>query len=655
MSGILGIWNRDGRPVEESLVGALALTLAHRGPDGCGFWAQDGMGLACQLLRVTPESSTEVQPLAHRSGPVLVFDGRLDNREELFAFLRPGADLPDDAPDPALVLAAYERFGERFPERLAGDFALGLFDPQRRQLLLARDAIGIRPLHYARAGSTFVFASEIKTILAHPQVATEPNDDILAECLLGGPGDAPELTCFKHVFSVPAAHVAFVSPQGMTVRRYWDFDLTKRIRYPSFDDYAGAFRDHFERAVRRRIRSAAPVVVSLSGGLDSSSIFCVAEQSGRTAPSRRPAIRGLSYLSPEGSPSDEQEFLVAIERDYRIAIDRMPLDRPSLLGGAREEIWHSEAPFLDGQWSDSVRFFRTARRLGARTILTGHWADQVLFDQAYLLDLFRRPAWGDIYRHLNAYPFWMSDTDPGCFRNQFLRDLVKYLVPGRLHPLLRRLRRRSGDQRWLTPSFRHRLRQRAGNDLRMPPVPASAHARSLYRQIRTSHQTLCMEWQNKIAAPYGIEPAFPFLDRDLLSFLMSIPGEVQTKDGVPKALLREAMRGILPDEIVRRRWKADFSHLVNQSLANDYEGTSSLLQDSPLAVSMGYIDWDVLREELGTLKSLIDGPTCEYTWGVMDLLGLELWLRLFMQKPQSGTREFALPGPLAASTSGGIR
>ena len=655
MSGILGIWNLDGRPVKEPLLGKLAQTLAHRGPDGWGLWTRGGVGLACQLLRVTPESSTEIQPLVHPSGSVLTFDGRLDNREELFALLRPGVDLADNAPDPALVLAAYDHFGEKFPERLAGDFALGLFDPNRRQLLLARDPIGIRPLHYARAGSTFLFASEIKTILAHPLITPEPNDDMLAEYLLNGPGDPLGMTCFKHVFSLLPAHLAILSPGGMTVRRYWDFDLTERVRYASFEDYAAAFRDHLERAVRRRMRSVSPVVVSLSGGLDSSSIFCIAEQFRRSAPSRHPAIRGLSYLSPAGSPSDEQEFLVAIERDYGTAIERIPLDPPRLLDGALEEIWHIEAPFLDGQWSDSVRFFQTARELGARTILTGHWADQVLFDQAYLLDLFLQPAWGDIHRHLRAYAFWMSDTDPAYFRNQFMLDLVKYFVPERLHLLLRRLRGHSGDQHWFTPAFRRRIRQRAFARPTMPCASAAAHARSLYLQVRTSHQVMCMEWQNKIAARHGMEIAFPFLDRDLVSFLMSIPGEMQTRDGVPKALLREAMSGVLPDEIVGRRWKADFSHLVNENMVQDYDRMAALLKDEPSAVRMGYINDAVLRAELVRLKNLVDGPTCETTWILMDMLGFELWLRLFMNGNGSQQATSTMPEPATIVAAGGDR
>src|SRR5436309_2604073 len=158
MSGIVGVWNLDGRPVENAVLARMSASMAHRGPDGERLWVDGAVGLACQLLRVTPEARTEIQPLVHSSGVALVFDGRLDNRDELLQILRPEQGISAASSDPALVLAAYEVFGDRLPERLAGDFAFGLFDPNHRKLLLARDAIGLRPLHYCRVGETFLFA-----------------------------------------------------------------------------------------------------------------------------------------------------------------------------------------------------------------------------------------------------------------------------------------------------------------------------------------------------------------------------------------------------------------------------------------------------------------------------------------------------------------
>ncbi len=629
MSGILGIWNLDGQPVERAVLARLSATLAHRGPDGEGLRLQGPVGLVCQLLRVTPESSTETQPLLHPAGTVLVFDGRLDNRDDLLASLKASPGLSAASPDSALVMAAYEVFGDRFPERLNGDFALGLFDPKRQRLLLARDAIGIRPLYYYRSQNLFLFASEIKAILAHPHVSTKPNDEILGECLLSGAPDSRGLTCFAGIFSLLPAHLAILAVQGFQTRQYWDFEPSRETRLQSFQEYAEAFRHYFEQAVRRRLRSAHPVAVSVSGGLDSSSILCQAETLGRHSPGRYPPILGLSYISPEGSASDEKAFLLEIERDYGIAIERVPRGKLGLMTASHEEMWHVEVPFLDEQWNTTHAFLQTTRQRGARVLLTGHWADQVIFPQAYLVDLFRRLAWGQVRSHLKEFGRWLTDADPRCFYRRFFLELVKYHVPPALLPYLRRLRPNHRDRPWYGEKLRQRTRLGLSLQHAMRKAFPTVHARSLYEEARSGYHVMCMEWNNKVASMHGLEKAFPFLDRDLLTFLMGIPGEIQTWKGVPKALLREAMRGVLPDAIVRRTWKADFTDLVNEGLEQDYPQLVHHLESEGAAVRLGYLKAEVMRKEFARLKDRIRGPGCELAWDLGDLLALELWLQVF--------------------------
>src|SRR5687768_4640017 len=165
MSGIAGVWNLDGRPAEETVVAALAAGIAHRGPDAFGQWIAGPVALACHLLRVTPESAAESQPASNGGANVLVFDGRLDNREELLNAIT-GVELTADSPDSALALAAWRQWGDAFLARLHGDFALAAFDSRTQTLLLARDPVGCRPLYHWTDGRRFVFASEIKGILA---------------------------------------------------------------------------------------------------------------------------------------------------------------------------------------------------------------------------------------------------------------------------------------------------------------------------------------------------------------------------------------------------------------------------------------------------------------------------------------------------------
>ena len=422
MSGIVGIINLDGHPVDKELLARLSAPLAHRGPDGEGRWVAGPVGLACQLLRVTPEAAHETQPVSHASGAVLVFDGRLDNREELLAQLTGRPEISAASPDPGLVLAAYDAWGEKFAERLNGDFAVGLYDPRRRQLLLARDAIGIRPLYYCHVGDTFLFASEIKAILAHPRVTARPNDHMLAHFLLGGLGcDHHDLTCFAGICSVPPGHQAVVTPAGITVRQYWDFDPSHEVRFQSFGEYAEAFAHLFKQAVGRRLRSASPVAVSVSGGLDSSAIFCQAETLRRESPHLVPEILGISEYYAEGSPADEIRFIREIEQAYGLVITKVPGELENSGRSPQEVVWHLEVP--DGNsWSWDNRLKQQARSLGARVFLTGHWGDQVLFGLGYLIDLARCFRWREVREHLKEINRWCPDVSPGHIRACFSRN-----------------------------------------------------------------------------------------------------------------------------------------------------------------------------------------------------------------------------------------
>jgi asparagine synthase (glutamine-hydrolysing) len=241
VSGIVGIWNLDGSPVDRELLKACAGAIDHRGPDGRDSWIEGPAGMIFQHLRVTPESLDETQPLVGESGPVVVFDGRLDDREELLAGLPKTAGLNSGSADAALVLAAYEAFGERFVDRLAGDFALALFDPRSPHLLLARDSLGVRPLYYHRTRRRIVFASEIKPILAAGAPA-RPNDDFLAQFILREfVGDEPGATFFDGIPAVPPSHVIRVDPRKAAVRMYWDFDPNLRIVLGSENEYARSF------------------------------------------------------------------------------------------------------------------------------------------------------------------------------------------------------------------------------------------------------------------------------------------------------------------------------------------------------------------------------------------------------------------------------
>jgi asparagine synthase (glutamine-hydrolysing) len=633
MSAIVGLWHLDGRPVENRILARMSAALAHRGPDGERIVARDAFGMAHRHCWVTPEEVGERQPLEGPGGTLLALDGRVDNRDELVARL----GLPRTASDAACVLAACGAWGDAALERLSGDFAFAWYDSGRGSLMLARDAIGLRPLYYHHGPGLFAFASEIKGLLAHPAIPSRPDDEGLADYLLLGarPVDRLDITCFQGVLALPPAHLLRVSLRGPEPpRHYWDFDPRFDPGCRSFGECAEAFRERFAEAVRRRVRSAYPVAVSVSGGLDSSSIFCQARSLGRSAAAACPSVLGFSYIGAEGSTADERRYLDEIERAEGVTIER--LAAAPLLGmvdGAELQARHAEAPLLDSLWQITQGIQSAAARAGARRFITGHWGDQMLHDTAYLVDLVRRLSWGTVRRHLNALDQWFQPDEANDLRKQLARDLLRYHVPPVLLPLAKRLRwvlrREEPGRRWLEPGFRARALRQANRPATAGRHLGSAQARSLYLEARVKYSVQCMEWNNKISALYGLDYATPFLDRDLIQFLMAVPGAIQTEGGVPRALLRQGLAGILPEAIRQRRWKGDYSEPVNLGAARDLEAVRRLFADAPRAVALGYVDRGRLGGELDALALRLQGPDCLASWELMDLIGLEAWLRVF--------------------------
>jgi asparagine synthase (glutamine-hydrolysing) len=619
----------------------MGATLAHRGRDGGSRWLAGPVGFAHQRTWITPEETGEIQPIEGRTGVRLMLDGRLDNRDELL----PALGLSQASSDASCALAAYEAWGEAFAERLNGDFAIAVFDGPRQQLVLARDPIGPRPLYFFHSGRLFGFGTEIKAVLAHPEVPVRPNEEGLADFLLLGsrPLDRQDVTCFEGVSALVPAHLLRVTAQGIRSRRYWDFDQARGIRLRSYEEYVEALRERFGDAVRRRIRSAHRVAVSLSGGLDSSSIFCQALRHARSSARAGAEVFGISYLGPAGSAADERVYLPDIEREHGVGIERFELaSRIGFVRGIREQIAATEAPHFDYLCEAGVELRRRAVNRGARVLLVGHWGDQVMFSPAYLVDLFRGLAWARIRDHVREYARWFGPDETHVLWRRFLIDVARWYLPRRAVPAFKRLRRRvaglDGRKPWYSDSFLARGLRDADRLATLGGPFHSAQAQSIYREVRSKYHVHCLDWHNKVSALSGLDTACPMMDRDLLAFVMAIPGEVQNRGGVPRGLLRDAMRGILPESIRTRRDKADFTSVVNAGVTRDVATIKRALTDDPLAVRLGYLDPRRLAPGLARLAAGLDVPGGTERWDLADLFGLETWLQVFLRS-DTGSQE----------------
>ncbi|MEN3340507.1 MAG: hypothetical protein V7647_4183 [Acidobacteriota bacterium] len=600
MSGVFGCWQAGRQPANRAELLACIGRIGPHGAAGIRHWTEGGITLAQISSPRACLNDPNLSAFAS-DNTACVFDGRLDNRQALCRTLDDHPLVQSGCADEALIIAAYDRFGDTFVEHLDGDFALGVFDRRLNRLLVARDRLGLRPLCYARTGGTFLFASNAKTILAYPGFRAVPDEAMLADSVLSFiSSDAETRTFFDGIRSLPPAHMMMVTPEGLTVRRYFEFDTRRQLRLRSWQDYVDAFHRLFTASVADRLRSTSPVAIAVSGGLDSAYIFCVAQRRLREANAPCPAVLGFNYAGRPGTPSDESGFVLDLERACGVPIARIA-QRPGFIEAARDSVWHTESAMIDGLACQAAAGLRAMRDAGAGRLLTGHWGDQMLGDSDYLFDLLRSGRLRLLKQHLRG---WGVSTPR--FAMQFGRAMAARHIPPSIKLAARNAGKPADAVAWKSPWFTRRFQQILLERATFAPLrrpPGGSHAAALYRQSRLGYHVQCMEWNHRTALMHDIDIAFPYLDCELIQFLMAIPGDVQSRDGVSRGLMRAAMRRIVPDSIVDRRNKGQFTHLTNETIELDFSAVAELLGPSALSVQFGYVEGSALRKALGEWRT----------------------------------------------------
>jgi asparagine synthase (glutamine-hydrolysing) len=275
MTALAGLWRFDGRP--DAAEGCERMLASQRiyGPHTGAQWADHSVALGRRLIRVLPEDAYDCQPLVGGGGRyVLVADVRLDNRAELTEALRISTPEARNLCDASIVLAAIERWDDAFIEHMIGDYAFALWDAVRRRLLLGRDPLGQRPLHYHRGKDFFAFASMPKGLHALAEIPCVPDEEKIADFLILMPETGTK-SFFYGIEKVEAGHVSAVTANGLTTRLHWQ-PSRRQIVLPRSEDYSDALRELLDQAVRCRLRGARDVGAHLSGGLDSSAVAATA-------------------------------------------------------------------------------------------------------------------------------------------------------------------------------------------------------------------------------------------------------------------------------------------------------------------------------------------------------------------------------------------
>lgn len=592
MSGIAGIWNLDGQPAASERIRCMTDAMAHRGPDGAGRWVEGPVGLGHVMFRTVPEAEEETQPLVSEDGAVvLVMDGRVDNREEMIRAL----GLPEAflrRPDSALVMAGYRRWGADMVKHLLGDFALAVWDARERRLLLARDHFGIRPLYYVhRPGKALAFASEIKALRALGLVSDEPNERKIAEFLLFPVQIEPEMTFFKEVRAVPPAQTLTVEADGaLRSRVYWALDPTREVRFKTDEEYVARFREHFEEAVRCRLRSNAPVGSMLSGGLDSTSIACVAA---RQLGARGESLHTYSAVF-DGIPScNERPFIEAALGKYPDVMrpEFFDADTSGPLAHNAELTWHLERPNEGINTYLSWPLHQRAREQGVRVVLDGFDGDTtVSHGHGYFYELLWSHRWVKLWREVRATVLKMGGKERHVRRAYFkwLKEYVRFR-PGvaRVLAMLGRGEAARIDslqfsamgtawtgsawRRYFEPSFVDAVAPYGTR----PEGPEAFRTERAHHHAKLTRPIMAYGAQliDAQGAAAGIELRMPFFDVRLVEYCLALPGHLKRRNGWGRWIMRRALDGILPPEVQWRHGKANLAPGYIRGLQEDEHET----------------------------------------------------------------------------------
>jgi asparagine synthase (glutamine-hydrolysing) len=593
MSGIVGIVNLDGAPVDRDLFYRQTDFMSYRGPDAQQVWIDRHIGLGHTLLRTTYEAEHESQPATLNGKVWLVADARLDARSELLRRLPSSLISKTNPNDAELILYAFEAWGEECINYLIGDFAFAIWNSRNQRLFCARDHLGVKPFFYAHVANSFIFTNTLNALRLDRRVSEELNEVAIGDYLLFGLNQNLSTTTFRDINRLPAGHTLTVSNETVKTKCYWTPTSTRELRFRNSESYVERFDELLSSAVQDRLRTDR-VAVSMSGGLDSTGIAAVAHERLENPQS----VRAVSVVYDDLIPDEERHYSQLAADHMGISITHIDGDEFSLFNDQSACDMDQAEPFLISPLAGQ---FNAVMRLCAdysRVALTG-WDGDTLMNE---------PA--------NSY---FSSTARALLLKDFAFGLAWYVrtqqrVPG--FGIRGRVNRMFGGDsapslypEWIEESFaiRTNLRERSKETVN---VEGSSALRALASKVWAP----LFEGYDSGSTSLPVEFRHPFIDLRLIEFLLSIPALPWC---VNKHILRTAMQTRLPVSVLKRR-------------------KTPLAGDPALQIirrgSVRWLDSFEVSPKLGCFVNLkkrppiADEQTSERVWASLHVFALNHWL-----------------------------
>lgn len=613
MSGIAGIIRFEGEPVELGLVQRMTSAMSHRGRDGIRHWVKGSVGLGHCMLQTTEESLEEVQPLANESeNVVLVMDGWLSNWEELrVELLSRGAKLRTRA-DAELVLRAYEAWGPTCLSHMDGDFALVIWDANRRAAFCARDRIGIKPFYYHWNGKEVIFASEVGPILRVPGVSGTCNRGMLAE-VMAAEWYSRDETLWADVMRLVPAHCMQLKDGKRLINEYWQPRPDEILPYQKEEDYFEHYRHVLFDVVRRHSRANKPIACEVSGGLDSSAVFAAAVALRSVGRLPAPDVTGLTIAFDQPIEANEIAYARAVSDHVGVPVEEIA---PTF----KELSWYKT--YAKRYWGFPgypnavmhIGLLENAALKGCRVLMDGLGGDDCLQGSYYY------------YHEELSQGNWRQLS--GCFQNDirvfgFARSAWWFgrygLLP--MFPAIETLLRRAhrlfvprAEAYWLSPVMQKKLNLRRSAAC-FPTIRSSfprQGQRNLSRTLQHPFMIWAMELLDQQVSLLQFERRHPLYATAFVQLAFSTPERFRLRGGIMKYCHRQSLGNILPKVVTERADKAEFSSTYVVGLAS--------LRDALVDFAQARTDlFD--REGVSRLSNQLDKNNYQSAFVAFNILG----------------------------------
>jgi asparagine synthase (glutamine-hydrolysing) len=594
------MWNTDGRPGDPEHISKVLRILSPYARDGFTVQVEGPLTLIFGAFHTCCESRGERQPHRTAAGDTLLRDGRLDNREDLFARTEAGRS------DLEIVAAAYERWGTGALRQLIGDWALSVWSPAARSVLLARDFAGVRPLFYAVDSHQVRWSSLLDPLVLLAGSRPALSEEYIAGWLSMLP--KASLTPYAGILAVPPGAYVTVSPGKSQLQGYWEFDPGRKTRYRRDADYEEHFRSVFRQSILRRLRSSGPILAELSGGMDSSSIVCMSDRLTGEEASSAPIVDTVSYFDDQEPHWDERPYIGRVEEHRGKRGQHIDVNAPLACAAPKSRAFLPAPSYGDPDQGLGRKFSECILSGPYRVVLSGTGGDEATgglpTPLPELADLLAQMKFAQLGRQLVRWSLARRKAALGVFF-----ELLRAFFPRRPVP----------GPPWLNRNFVERNRAAlAGYPERIGfwgPLPSFRMNLLAFEALRRQLSA------TPVPAHPHYERRYPFLDRDFLEFCYSVPREQLVRPYQRRSLMRRAMRGIVPAEILERKRKAFVVRRLLTTL-EEASGRISAGKESLLSAAWGIVDRDELARVLGNVRKNHELPLVP----LLRVVALEEWL-----------------------------